>query len=209
MRDRHAAKAMQFTVNIEEIREKGLDYVRDLPELFLQEAVAGDLGFKAAGPGKLVGRFEKHSTRVLFAAKLELTVVCPCKRCLADVTQKLPLQFHLTFVADASARRKRTDEEEFDESVDTGGTGGPDAELQASFNINDVDTEPFDGHHIELDPLLREQIVLGLPLDVLHAPDCKGLCVVCGQDRNTVDCGHDQKTPDPRWAELGKLKLKN
>ena len=54
-----------------------------------------------------------------------------------------------------------------------------------------------------------EQMLLGLPMDVLCKPDCKGLCMVCGQDRNANDCGHEQKVPDPRWSALKNIKLPN
>jgi uncharacterized protein len=58
---------------------------------------------------------------------------------------------------------------------------------------------------IDLAPLVREYLLLDLPLVPLCKADCKGLCVVCGADRNTEDCGHDQHPLDPRLSPLKDL----
>jgi len=43
---------------------------------------------------------------------------------------------------------------------------------------------------LDLEPLLREYLLLDLPLRPLCTPDCRGLCPVCGTDLNLSDCGH-------------------
>jgi uncharacterized protein len=58
---------------------------------------------------------------------------------------------------------------------------------------------------IDLTPLLREELILATPLAPLHAPDCKGLCTVCGRDLNTDPHSHDDAI-DARWARLEALK---
>lgn len=55
---------------------------------------------------------------------------------------------------------------------------------------------------IDLEPMLRDVLVLGMPINPLHAPDCLGLCPACGQDLNVEDCGHSKVSPDLRWAPL-------
>ena len=59
--------------------------------------------------------------------------------------------------------------------------------------------------HIDLVPLLREELILATPLAPLHSPDCKGLCPVCGRDLNDDPHVHDEPT-DERWARLAELK---
>lgn len=59
---------------------------------------------------------------------------------------------------------------------------------------------------IDLEPLVRDVIVLGIPTRPLHDEACRGLCPTCGADRNVVDCGHDQKLEDLRWAPLDALR---
>ncbi|MEA2902330.1 MAG: hypothetical protein QOH36_2217 [Actinomycetota bacterium] len=59
------------------------------------------------------------------------------------------------------------------------------------------------GHDtIDMEPLVREHVLLELPLVPLCAPDCQGLCATCGADLNQGPCGCDRTTVDPRWAAL-------
>jgi len=58
------------------------------------------------------------------------------------------------------------------------------------------------GTVIDLEPMLRDVIVLSIPVHPVHAEDCKGLCPRCGADRNVEDCGHEVKPADERWAPL-------
>lgn len=53
--------------------------------------------------------------------------------------------------------------------------------------------------------LVREDVVLWVPLKFLCAEDCKGLCPICGKNRNEGDCGCEQHAGDPRLAALGSL----
>jgi uncharacterized protein len=62
------------------------------------------------------------------------------------------------------------------------------------------------GDQLPLDTMIRDALVLALPDAPLHAPDCAGLCPVCGADRNELDCGHDQAPIDPRWSALADLR---
>jgi uncharacterized protein len=64
----------------------------------------------------------------------------------------------------------------------------------------------IEGDVLDLEPLVREAVLLELPLAPLCRPDCAGLCAECGADRNAVDCGHRPDTSDPRWAALDDLR---
>lgn len=63
---------------------------------------------------------------------------------------------------------------------------------------------PEDGI-IDLEPLVREYILLASPIGPLCRPDCKGLCPVCGENRNDTDCGHEPDVGDPRLSQLKDL----
>jgi uncharacterized protein len=103
-------------------------------------------------------------------------------------------------VAHPKHSKKRKQQREDDEQ----------AEMAASFELNEIDAEPFDGKTIDLDPIVREQVLLALPVTVLCRDDCKGLCPTCGQDLNERDCGHSEKQQiDVRLAKLKDIKLKN
>ena len=68
------------------------------------------------------------------------------------------------------------------------------------------DAFPLEGDELDLTPLVREALVLELPLAPLCADDCAGLCAECGSDRNQGDCGCDAGVVDPRWAALDALR---
>ncbi len=69
------------------------------------------------------------------------------------------------------------------------------------------ETYLLEGDHIDLEPLVRDALVLELPSAPHCRPDCAGLCATCGADRNTTECGCVPDNPDPRWAALGSLEL--
>ena len=59
--------------------------------------------------------------------------------------------------------------------------------------------------HIDLAVLIREYALLEIPINPLHDPECKGLCIECGQDLNVKDCGHSQEDDASPFAALKKL----
>jgi uncharacterized protein len=60
--------------------------------------------------------------------------------------------------------------------------------------------------HIDLAPLVRENMLLSKPMRILCRKDCKGLCPNCGQNWNEGPCNCSEENDDPRWAALKKLK---
>jgi uncharacterized protein len=56
-----------------------------------------------------------------------------------------------------------------------------------------------------LEDVLREQVLLSLPVKTLCKPDCKGLCPRCGADRNSQPCTCEVGS-DPRWEALAGLR---
>jgi len=67
---------------------------------------------------------------------------------------------------------------------------------------------PEDGH-IDLGPLVREYMLLEIPISPLCRPDCKGLCPVCGENLNESPHSHGDEEVDPRLAVLKKLLKKD
>ncbi len=63
---------------------------------------------------------------------------------------------------------------------------------------------PEDGD-IDLGPLVREYMIIEIPISALCKSDCKGLCPICGENRNDHDCQHDTEDIDPRLSSLQSL----
>jgi len=62
---------------------------------------------------------------------------------------------------------------------------------------------------IDLSPVVREEMFLAIPLGPLCKPDCKGLCPVCGENLNEVDCKHEDAEMDPRLDTLSSISEKD
>lgn len=62
------------------------------------------------------------------------------------------------------------------------------------------------GDAIDLEPMVRDLVVLAIPVAPVHNEDCRGLCSTCGADLNVVDCGHQTEPTDTRWAPLMSLE---
>ena len=82
-----------------------------------------------------------------------------------------------------------------------------DADEEVEPTEDDLDLYPYDNDEIDLEPLLREQVILAVPFAPLCREDCKGLCPVCGNDLNQQECGCDRAPIDPRLAALKDLKV--
>jgi len=184
-------------VNIDEIKESGLERSWDVTREQLDEVVRDDrAGYRAAAAARVSARLEKLARRVRLRAATRAELTCPCGRCLVPITVAVPVEFELSLVpaeeASSSAGAERIDRDE-------GPAGG-------SFRAEDAEEEQYHGKFIDLDPILREQILLSLPGYPVCRDSCKGLCPACGQDLNERECGCDRRVPDPRWAGLEKLK---
>lgn len=70
---------------------------------------------------------------------------------------------------------------------------------------DDEDAYPIVDDELDLRPMVRDAVVLELPMAPLCRQDCRGLCPHCGADRNHEDCGCVAPV-DPRWANLDVLR---
>jgi len=85
----------------------------------------------------------------------------------------------------------------------TADTGEADGAVE--LDENDLDLDYYGGGVIDGVRLLAEQILLELPMKVLCAKDCKGLCATCGANLNETDCDCEAQV-DPRWESLKDLR---
>jgi uncharacterized protein len=71
----------------------------------------------------------------------------------------------------------------------------------------DADEYPLVEGRVDLEPMIRDAIVLAMPFSPLCRPDCRGLCERCGGNRNLGECTCPPATVDARWAALASLEL--
>ena len=72
----------------------------------------------------------------------------------------------------------------------------------------DEDAYKVFGKEIHLEPMLRDALVLALPLNPVCREECLGLCSGCGKNLNETECICTEDDIDPRWAELALVREK-
>jgi uncharacterized protein len=116
--------------------------------------------------------------------KLRVWMRCECDRCLEPAEFPIESNFDLFYRPEV--------EDEFDEEVAI-----DEGESEIAF---------YAGGGIELKEILREYILLAMPMQRVCREDCHGICPVCGQNRNLASCRCEIKSADDRWAALKKLQ---
>ncbi|PWT98564.1 MAG: DNA-binding protein [Terriglobia bacterium] len=80
-------------------------------------------------------------------------------------------------------------------------------EEEVSIDEGEAEIGFYEGGGMELEDLLREQVLLALPMQRVCSDVCKGICAVCGKNRNETDCDCKIAATDDRWGALRKLNL--
>lgn len=170
---------------IKDIPSEGLLVQLDIPRSLFADALEGVDADLAATTGNLRAELTKDREDNVFArGDVKALVTVPCASCLGPALVKIDAPLKMTYVADG---------EEAAESDNL---------------LDDVDVTTHDGVEVDLESIIREQIILGLPMSARCRENCAGLCTVCGQNKNERDCGHQPpKLEDPRLAALKNLKL--
>jgi uncharacterized protein len=129
------------------------------------------------GPKEIVADIR---LRGRFAGRFRL----PCARCVEPVEVPLAADFDLIFRP---------------LGVDAGAS-------ERSITAPETEIGYYQRDSLSLEDVLREQVLLSLPVRTLCKTDCKGLCPRCGQNRNSQDCSCEEGQTDPRWEALSGLR---
>ncbi len=189
-----------MNVKVEQIRNEGGLRLNEPVDKAMVQSALDDVpggGLRADKGFQFIAHLQKVGTGVLLKGEFTAEVVVPCKRCVRDVKIMLPANFTLNLVPEDLAARH---------GVDDGADDDEHAERGGSFRLEDAEQDTFDGKVIELDPIVREQILLALPMNAVCDDACKGLCGQCGHNLNDSAC---KCVPplDPRLAGLKDIKL--
>jgi uncharacterized protein len=162
----------------EEFQPGVLDLGEDLRQLTpLHTSGRAELVEEHHGKHKVIRDIRLRGT---LSAGLELI----CARCLEPVAQDVKRDFELLYrPLGADAGR--------DELSVT------DAEAEIGY---------YQGEGLLLEDVLREQVLLAVPLKVTCREDCKGLCPHCGKNLNQEQCSCTVPLEDPRWSALKEIR---
>lgn len=145
-----------------------------------------DPRLRQAGPLHAVGRAELVSpmlAEIRIKGHVKAQLDADCDRCLEPAGYALDEDFDLFYAPLSEA-----------------------SDAEHEIRQGEAEIGFYSGDGVELIEVLREYVHLTLPMQRLCQPDCKGICPVCGQNRNQVECGCETARVDPRWAALKSLQ---
>jgi uncharacterized protein len=168
--------------------------VRDMevrPILFELEYAPGEIDFldpelRQLSPARVDGRADLLASvdEIRVRGRLTVEVGSECERCLELARFPLDRRFDLFY--------------------SPAGSAVPEAGEMA-LKAGEVEIAFYEGEGIDLTEILREQVLLALPMQRLCQSGCRGLCPACGSNRNQVECSCVQEVVDDRWAALRNL----
>ena len=155
---------------------------------FAPEAFAlTDEEFRITRPVELTVEVRKDTRKVRLVGRVGTSLECPCSRCLEPFTIPVDASFDLLFLPAQAA--------------------GPDDEQEV--REEDIGVSYYKDDVIDLGDVMREQFYLALPMKPLCQDDCRGLCPVCGVNRNRERCACRTDWVDPRMESLRSLLKDN
>ncbi len=80
-------------------------------------------------------------------------------------------------------------------SIDLAPVGSLETNGEHELATGELDMEFYKGDEIEPVDIIKEHLLVSIPMVPLHSPDCKGLCSMCGADLNKTECGHQRNAP--------------
>jgi uncharacterized protein len=126
----------------------------------------------------------KDKRHFRLAGRVQTTLELSCSRCLDPFPWPIDAAFDLRY------------------QPATANSGEGEREIQE----DDLTTAFYQNDEIDLGQLMVEQFYLSLPMKPLCSPDCRGLCPICGTNKNRNSCSCTLDIDDPRLAALKALK---
>jgi uncharacterized protein len=124
-------------------------------------------------------RLESVSEGVLVSGTISGAVTGECVRCLRPISDTVEVPVQELYAYEHSTTDDTTDEDEVGR---------------------------LHGDLIDLEPVLRDAVVLALPTNPVCRADCPGLCADCGMPLDELPDDHAHAQIDTRWAALSQLK---
>lgn len=178
---------MQLQLEVSDLAEQPVEIQTTLEIKWFDSFLNGKqaTGFNAATPQLFRGKVFRAGDSVVVEAECSLQLEAECSRCLKNFTCDLPVSFQRTL-------RPRP------ESSNA-------LPIEQELTSEDLDDDFYDNELIDLEGIIREQILLALPMVPKCSEECLGLCATCGKDLNQGPCGCEKVEIDPRWNSLKSL----
>jgi uncharacterized protein len=162
--------------------------VDSLDRTIQPSALPPEEDYRILTPVVLTATAAKDKGQVRLTGRAETTIELTCSRCLEGYAVPVDARFDLRYLP-----------------VTESPAGGDEVEVAEE----DINTAFYREGRIDLAEMLHEQLYLALPMKPLCREDCRGLCPVCGANRNVTTCDCAPRWDDPRLAGLGALLKDN
>jgi uncharacterized protein len=139
---------------------------------------------RLTAPAAVTGKVRLSGNEVFVSGHVDSRAQVECDRCLQPVEAPVSADFTLEYITGSEYESSEV------------------AELTEA----EMSVAVFDGEGLDVDEIVKEQILLAVPTRMLCREDCKGICPECGIDRNTGECSCGADNIDPRWAALKNFK---
>jgi uncharacterized protein len=139
---------------------------------------------RLTAPAAVNGKVRLSGNEVFVSGHVDSRAQVECDRCLQPVEAPVSADFTLDYITGSEYESSEV------------------AELTEA----EMSVAVFDGEGLDVDEIVKEQILLAVPTRMLCREDCKGICPECGIDRNTGECSCVADNIDPRWAALKNFK---
>ncbi|MGB8508548.1 MAG: DUF177 domain-containing protein [Pyrinomonadaceae bacterium] len=149
------------------------------------ELMLDDEDVRQCADAAVEGLASRKRDEVRLRGTIKAGVEVACDRCLTTINRPVEIEFDTTFVHASAANSL-----------------GENVELQP----DDLLLDFYEGETLNVDDLVREQILLALPMHSLCNDECKGLCPDCGANLNAGEHVCERREIDPRWAALAELR---
>jgi uncharacterized protein len=172
-------------ISLQQLEKRPVHFNVDVPagEIEFDSKLSQSSPLHAEGTAQLLN----HSLgEIRIEGKLNVTMGATCDRCLEAASFSIENGFDLIYMP---AEESTSGEKEVDASA-----------IEVGF---------YEGNGIVLNDILREVVLLALPMQLVCDEGCKGICPVCGENRNNRSCACQPRMGDDRWSELKKLRAES
>lgn len=181
---------------VKDIPEEGLQlHFISNQEVWLQNCLVDSLGefYQKEDQGLVEVKLFRTGVNVDCAGRIRCDCFPTCSRCLKVFRQPLDIPFHLTLAPlyESEQELKRLEKE------------------GVELVREDLEFSYYEGNRFSLSGILREQVILNLPIQPVCDPKCKGLCPKCGQNLNEAPCRCPKEGNPKRWSTLKNISLKS
>jgi uncharacterized protein len=176
-------RGVRVFISLQELESRNIRFNVDIPadEIEYDSNMSQTSALHAEGTAQLLN----HSLgEIRVHGKLSVKMEATCDRCLERAAFPINSPFDLVYLP-----------------AEDDPAGG-----EKEVNRQAIEVGYYEGSGLALNDVLREVVLLALPMRLVCSEACKGICPSCGQNRNQDECGCRPRAEDDRWSKLKEFR---